>query len=409
MPSDHIPNTALSGRRVLEIADATGVYCGKLLADMGADVIKIEPPGGDATRHIPPFWADTPGPDRGLFFMYMNTGKRGITLDITMSDGRALFTRLAATADVVIETFPPGYLDSQGLGYENLKAANPRLVVTSITGFGQTGPHKAFKSSDLVASALGGAMYVTGEADDPPVRLAGTQAHVIASTYAAASTMIALYRSTISGEGQHIDISVEETVASVTHICGVSKWLDDGIIPKRMGAALFASVPSGTYPCKDGLVYLMVNRPLHWKALAQWISEATGNDVVLDPMFEGPSSKRQPNRDLLDIYISDLTSRFTVDEIYHEGQRRHLAFTPVNTAAAVANDPHLAARNYFASVEHPGTAVLRYPGAPYRHGGTPWSITRPAPRVGEHNEAMYCGELGLSDEALRDLRQRGIV
>jgi crotonobetainyl-CoA:carnitine CoA-transferase CaiB-like acyl-CoA transferase len=341
--------------------------------------------------------------------MYMNTGKRGVTLDITTSDGRALFLRLAATADAVIETLAPGYLDSLGLGYGTLKAANPRLVLTSITGFGQTGPHCAFKSSDLVANALGGAMHVTGEADDPPVRLAGSQAHVTASTYAAVSTMMALYRSTITGEGQHVDISVEETTASVAHICGVGKWLDDGIIPKRMGTGLFASVPSGTYPCKDGLVYLMINRPLHWKALAQWINDVTGNEAVLDPMFEGPSSMRQPVRDLLDVYIAELTSRFTVDEVYHEGQRRHLAFTPVNTAAAVANDPHLAARGYFVSVEHPGVGTLRYPGAPYRHSATPWSITRPAPRIGEHNEAVYCGELGLSDEALRDLTQRGIV
>jgi crotonobetainyl-CoA:carnitine CoA-transferase CaiB-like acyl-CoA transferase len=239
----HTPHdAALAGRRVLELADATGVYCGKLLADMGADVIKIEPPGGDPTRHIPPFWGDTPEgdtphPDQSLFFLYMNTSKRGVTLDITTSDGRAPFLRLAATADVVIETFAPGYLDSLGLGYGTLKAANPRLVLTSIT---------------------------------------------------------------------------------------------------------------------------------------------------------------------------DLTSRYTVDEIYHEGQRRHLAFTPVNTAAA-ADDPQLAARKYSVEVEHSGTSALRYPGAPYRHSETPWSITRAAPRVGEHNEEIYCGELGLTDGALRDLKQRGIV
>jgi benzylsuccinate CoA-transferase BbsE subunit len=402
-------DSALSGRRVLELADEKGVYCGKLLADMGADVIKIEPPGGDPTRNLPPFWRDRAGPERSLFFLYMNTSKRGVTLDITRPEGQALFRELARTAHLIIETFEPGYLDGFGIGYAGLKTDNPRLVFTSITGFGQTGPHKQFKSSDLVANALAGAMYVTGEAEDPPVVLAGSQAYLMASTCAAASSMIALYRSTICGEGQQVDISVEEVNVAVTHICGVGKWVDDGIIPKRMGTALFASVPSGTYPCKDGLVYLMVNRPLHWKTLAQWIHEVTGNDVVLDPMFEGPSSRRQPNRDLLDVYISELTSGFTVDEIYHEGQRRHLAFTPVNTAAAVASDPRLAARDYFVSVEHPEAGTLRYPGAPYRHSETPWSITRPAPRVGEHNEEVYCGELGVTDGALRELKQRGIV
>ncbi len=236
---------ALSGRRVLELADEKGVYCGKLLADMGADVIKIEKPGGDATRDIPPFWGSQPDPERGLFFLYTNTSKRGVTLDVTTAKGQGLFRRLAETADMVLETFRPGFLEDLGLGYGDLRELNPRLVFTSITDFGQTGPYRSFKSSDIVAGALGGSMYVTGEEEDPPVKLAGSQAHMMASTYAAVSSMIALYRGAISGEGQHVDISVEEATVSVSHICGVGKWLDDGIIPRRRGTGLFASVPSG--------------------------------------------------------------------------------------------------------------------------------------------------------------------
>jgi benzylsuccinate CoA-transferase BbsE subunit len=349
---------------VLELANEKGVYCGKLFADMGADVIKIERPGGDCTRSIPPFWEDSPGPDRSLFFLYMNTSKRAVTLDITRPEGQALFRQLARSADIIIETFEPGYLSGLGIGYEALRADNPGVVFTSITGFGQTGPYRHFHSSDLVANALAGAMYLTGEAEDPPVVLAGSQAYTMVSAYAAVSSMIALYHSTLSGEGQWVDISVEDVNASVTHMCGVGKWLDDRLIAKRMGTGLFASVPSGTYSCKNGLVYLMVNRPMHWKVLARWIHEVTGNEVILDPMFEGPSSKRQPHRDLLDAYIADFASRFVVDDLYHEGQRRHLAFTPVNSAAAVANDPHLAARSYFVTVEYPGTGTLRYPGRP---------------------------------------------
>ena len=400
---------ALAGRRVLELADEKGVYCGKLLADMGADVIKIEKPGGDATREIPPFWGNQPHPERGLFFLYTNTSKRGVTLDISRAEGQELFRRLTETADMVLETFPPGLLKGLGLGYGDLREANPHLVFTSITDFGQTGPYRGFKSSDMVASALGGSMYVTGEDEDPPVKLAGSQAHMMASTYAAASSMIALYRGAISGEGQQVDISVQEATVSVSHICGVGKWLDDGIIPRRWGTGLFASVPSGAYPCSDGMVYLMINRPLHWQALARWINEVTGNQEVLDPMFEGPSSARQPYRELLDLFISDLTSQFTVDEIYHEGQRRHIAFTPVHTAAAVASDVHLGARNYFVDVEHPGGSTLAYPGAPYRHSATPWRIARPAPAVGEHNREIYGGELGVGEEQLRSLREAGVI
>jgi benzylsuccinate CoA-transferase BbsE subunit len=402
-------DTALGGRRVLELADEKGVYCGKLLAEMGADVIKIERPGGDATRRIPPFVRDEPDPDGGLFFLYNNTSKRGVTLDLTRPEGQDLFRRLARTADLVVETLAPGHLDGMGLGYADLARANPGLVLTSITGFGQTGPHRDFGPSDIVASALGGSMYVTGEAEDPPVRLAGCQAYVAASVAAAASSLIALHYKSASGLGQHVDISVEEVTTSMTHICGAGKWLDDGIIPRRGGTGLFASVPSGTYPCRDGAVYLMINRPLHWKALAQWIHEVTGNQEVLDPMFEGPSSKRQPYRELLDLFISDLTSQFSVDAVYHEAQRRHLAVTPVNSASAVARDAHLAARDYFVEVEQPKLGPVRQPGAPYRHSETPWRITRPAPGVGQHNQEILGGELGVAEETLRSYQADGIL
>jgi benzylsuccinate CoA-transferase BbsE subunit len=393
---------------VLDLADEKGAYCGKLFADMGADVIKVERPGGDPARDIPPFLGDVPGPDRSLFFLYMNTSKRGVTLDLEAPEGKALFEQLAASAHVLIETFPPGRLDGLGLGYEALRERNPRLVFTSITGFGQTGPWRSLKSCDLVASALGGAMQVTGYEEDPPVRLAGSQACIAASICAAAASLIALHAGARTGQGQRVDISLEEVVASVTHICGVGKWLDDGIVPRRSGPALFASVPSGAYPCKDGLIYLMVNRPLHWKALAQWIHEATGIEEVLDAVFEGPSSSRQPYRDLVDLWVSELTSRLSVEEVYREGQRRHIAFTPVNGAAAVARDPQLAARGCFVEVEHP-EGRLRVPGAPYRHSATPWRIARRPPRVGEHNREVYAGELGIAEDTLRSYEERGVI
>jgi crotonobetainyl-CoA:carnitine CoA-transferase CaiB-like acyl-CoA transferase len=387
-------NSALAGRRVLEIADEKGVYCGKLFADMGADVVKIETPGGDATRDLPPFWKDTPHPERSLFFLYTNTNKRSVTLDLQRPEGQDLFRALAQTADVVIETLPPGRLDELGVGYAALSRQNPALVLTSITGFGQTGPYRDWKTADIVANALSGVMHVTGDADDPPVTLAGAQAYFMASTYAATSSAIALHHASTTGKGQHVDISVHEVMASVSHICGAGKYLDDGIVPRRMGTGLFASVPSGTYPCTDGLVYLMINRPLHWQALARWIAEVTGNDAVKEAIFDGPSSNRQPYRDLLDVYISDLTSRFSVEQIYQEGQRRHIAFTPVNGAVAVVRDAHLAARQFFTEVDHPELGTLRHPGAPYKHTVTPWRIARPAPRIGEHNEEVYGGELG---------------
>ena len=401
--------SSLSGRRVLEIADESGAYCGKLLADMGADVIKVEPPGGGESRSIPPFLGDEPGPDRSFQFLYLNTSKRGVTLDIRRPESRPILRELALGADIVLETLPPGELEGLGIGYPTLAAAKPAAVVTSITGFGQTGPRSGWKSSDLVAGAMGGPLYVTGDAEDPPVSLAGQQQFLMACAFAASASMMALLCAGRTGKGQHVDIALQETTLAVSHISGVGKWLDDGIIPRRVGTGLTASVPSGAYPCTDGRIYLMVNRPAHWKALAQWIHEETGNEEVLDPLFEGPSSRRIEYRELLDLFISELTGRHTVEEIFHEGQRRHIAFTPFRSPQGVADDPHLASRNYFVELDHPRVGRLRYPGAPFRPEGTPWALSRPAPGIGEHNDEVFRGELGLGEETLRTLSETGVI
>ncbi len=373
---------ALAGVRVLELVDESGAYCGKLLADLGAEVLKIEPPGGDPTRWRPPLRRGAPARElASAAFVAMNTSKGSVVCDLATAAGRERFAALAAGADAIVETMAPGALDAYGIGWEVLRAANPRLVMTSITSFGQSGPYRDWAGGDLVAAALGGALYVTGEADDPPVRLAGCQAGVTASLVAAAATLIALRHAARTGAGQRVDVSLLEAVVSATHICGIGKWRDDGIVPRRNGTGLFASVPSGTYRCRDGLVYLMVNRPRHWQALAAWIAEVTGSETVRDPIFEGPSSQRIPYRDLVDTYVADLTSRFTVEEVYHEGQRRHLAFTPVRTVPEVAGDAHLAARGFFAEVPQADGTTARLAGPPYRLAATPWTIARPAPRV----------------------------
>jgi benzylsuccinate CoA-transferase BbsE subunit len=403
------PRGALEGLRVLELADETSAYCGKLFADMGADVVLVEPPEGSRQRARQPFHKGVAGPDRGLPFLYANTNKRGITLNLQHADGSALFARLALKADIIIEARPPGAMTALGLDYARLSRHNPGLVMTSITGFGQTGPHRDYKSNDLVAGAMGGAMYVTGFESDPPVCMANDQNILMAGTTAAASSLIALRHARKSGQGQHVDISLQETTLSVAHISGVGKWLDDDIIPKRFGTALFASVPSGTYTCRDGLVYLMVNRPAHWQSLAAWIHEETGNEEVLDPMFEGPSSKRIEYRELLDIYIGDMTEKHSVEHIYHEGQRRHIAFTPVNRIETAVKDPQLAARGFFQHLDHPALGPLRYPGAPFRHARTPWRLDASAPSLGAHNREVFVDELGLTRTDLARLSREAVI
>ena len=286
--------------------------------------------------------------------------------------------------------------DSVGGIVATLSAHNGGALPTrTATGVVMVGTRQASSSSnaggyiDVNAVTLGGAMTVIGDPADPPVRLAGSQADVATATCAAASSLIALRHRERTGHGQVIDIASTEVVAAVTHVTGVGKWLDDGVIPVRNGTGLTAAAPSGAYPCIDGIVYLMINRAAHWKALALWIHEVTGNEEVLSPMFDGPSSARLPYRELLDLFISELTATLRVEEAYHEGQRRHIAFTPAHTAADVVANEQLTARNFFVQMPLADGRALTAPGAPYQHATTPWQMRAPAPALGEHNHIGF--------------------
>jgi crotonobetainyl-CoA:carnitine CoA-transferase CaiB-like acyl-CoA transferase len=385
------PSTSppLAHLRVLDLTSASSAYCGKLLADLGAEVIKIEPPEGDAgRREAPLFPDDSHTPPLSLPFLYGNAKKKSVVLDLSLDSDRERFRGLAGDSDLILEAEAVGTLADRGLGYRDLALDHPALVMTSITGFGQTGPRKSFGSNDLVASALGGLMISVGDPEDPPVRMAGHQSDIVAATLAAASSLIALFHRDRTGLGQHVDISQLEVTAAVTHIAGVGKWLEDGIIPKRVGTGLVASVPSGSYRCRDGLVYLMVNRPAHWLALAKWIHEVTGNEEVLLPEFHGPSSSRLPYRELLDVFIGDLAATLSVAEMVGEGQRRHIAVTPVQTALRQLEDPHLAARNFFIELEGEGGKPIRAPGMPARMGYAPLKAGGRAPGIGEHDREI---------------------
>ena len=319
----------------------------------------------------------------------MNANKRSVAIDFDSPEGSKQFRSLVDSCDILIDSQPTDFLEQRGLGYEALSESNPQLIVTSISGFGRSGPYRNFRANDLVASALGGAMAVTGDPTDPPVRLAGSQADVAAATCAAAASLIALHHRDRSGRGQLVDIAMTEVVAAITHVTGVGKWLDDGIIPVRNGTSLTAAAPSGAYTCRDGVVYLMINRAAHWKALSEWIHEVTGNEEVLSPMFHGPSSARLPYRELLDLFIGELTATLSVEEAYHEGQRRHIAFSPANTASDVVTNEHLAARKFFAPLPVGNGNTLDAPGAPYQHAATPWRIRSTAPALDQHTGETF--------------------
>ncbi|MDO8674033.1 MAG: CoA transferase, partial [Dehalococcoidia bacterium] len=246
----------LSPYRILDLTDEKGVACGRVLADFGADVIKVERPGGDPSRNIGPFYHNIPDPEKSLFWFAYNANKRGITLDLETTAGRDLFKKLVETADAVVESFPPGYMESLGLGYGDLARINPGIILTSISPFGQTGPHKDFKGPDLITWGMGGMMYVSGDPDRPPIRISCPQSYPHGGTIAATGTMFALFHRGATGEGQHVDVSIQEQVVRTLMVVR-QFWDVGGENLERIGQ--YRGSQRLIWPCKDGYVNFTIH------------------------------------------------------------------------------------------------------------------------------------------------------
>ena len=431
MPSDDTP-AALDDIRVLDLAGEIGHYCTKLLADLGADVIKVEPPGGDPARNLPPFYHDEADPQKSLYWLNLNTSKRSVTLNIEDPEGRKLLEKLVARADVVLESFEPGYLDGLGLGYEGLAGIKPDIVLTSITGFGQTGPHAHYKAPDIVGVAMGGIMWLAGDPQDPPNAPPWRQGYVSASIIAAAGTLTALYHRDVHGEGQHVDVSMQEAL-SIAQETAMQMWDMLEMLRNRTGAGtiLQVTIPGiGAYECRDGEVYGFVGTPggAPWSDLLQWmIEEGAAEDLTEEPYHDFCMNLNMPfltglMRDPASIadkiqllsHVDQVLRRFIAGkgkwEMYEEGQRRRLLIGIVSTPEDIANNPQLQHRQWLTPVEHPDLHdTLQYPGPPYRLSETPWAIQRRPPLLGEHNTEIYAGELGVKENELERLSAAGVI
>ncbi len=399
------PASALSDLRVLDLTDLKGALCAKLMGDMGADVIKVEPPDGDPTRDIGPFLDANQANRRSLLYCFYNTSKRGITLDVHKPAGHALFQRLVTNVDVVIESFPPGSLDKLGLGYEVLARLNPRLVLTSITPFGQSGPYADYKSSDTVAEALGGMMYINGFPDEPPLRGLGLQAYHSAAFFGAIGTMSALWARDSIGRGQRVDISLHEAVAAaVEH---VSPFYHQGLGVETRRGSLHWSRYFRVARCKDG--YVMHCTLGDWTSLVEWV-RGDGQGQGLDaPEWEDLEYRRDHAEHLFD-QLDDWAKDYSVAELMEGAQLRRIPYAMVRPPEALLRDPQLTARGFFSECEHPELGrSIRYPGGPFFFTKTPWRISRRPPLLGEHNAEIFAGELGLSQEQLTGLVQDGVI
>jgi crotonobetainyl-CoA:carnitine CoA-transferase CaiB-like acyl-CoA transferase len=415
---------ALSDIRVLDLTDHLGSYCTKLLADLGADVIKIEAPAGDPTRRLGPFFHDQVDPEKSLLFFNLNTSKRSVVLDLDDERDCEVLRELVPTADIVVESHPPGYLASRGLGYNDLANLKPDIIVTSITGFGQDGPHAGYLAPDIVGVAMAGIMWLAGDPADPPNLPYGAQGYLSASIRAAGGALMALYHRDLTGEGQHVDVSMQEALLIAQETAMQSYDLTKAV-RGRSGArgALPITVPGmGPYEATDGWIWGYVGAPggAPWPELLA-LMEAAGQaedlgeepyastigelnlrfltGLVLDPQS---GKEKAPVLNHIDEVLARFCASNSKWSLYEEGQGRRLLIGIVSTPEDLAKNPQLAARNWYQDIAHDDLgATLRYPGPPYRLSETPWRIARRPPRLGEHTDDVLqqAGELQREERA----------
>lgn len=409
--------------RVLDLSDAKGFLCGRVLGDFGADVIKVEPPGGDPGRAVGPFYRDVPDPEKSLYWLAYNCNKRGITLDTGVAEGQAIFRRLVRSADFVVESFRPGHMAGLGLGYESLRLLNPGIILTSITSFGQSGPWRDYAGSDIVLWALSSYMYVTGDEDRPPVCPSFPQAFLHAGMEAAAASLVALHHRQATGEGQWVDVSAQDTLA-IVNLQNQQYWNLARFNPKRAGSAQMLSGVRWSrqkrlWKCRDGFVIFIISSG-HMgapgnKALTEWMaSEGLAPDYMRRINWEtfDPQGRELSDEQYLGMLtaIGGFFQRHSKAELYQGSVAKRIVLYPCNTTEDLAHDAQLQARGFWAAISHPELgATLSYPRPCVSFSGSACGIRRPAPRIGEHNEEIYAGELGLSPQDLSRLRREGVI
>ena len=397
---------ALQGVKVIEYGNLINApYCAKLLADLGADVIKVEPIGGDIARRRGPFLDDVPGLERSGLFLYLNTNKLGITLNINKSTGKEILKNLVKDADVFIEDTSPGTMGTLGLGYEMLKQNNPRLVMTSITPFGQTGPYHKYKSSDLIAWHMGGPGYTTprhsASVEQEPLRVTHMASFITANT-AAVAIMSALHVQRHKGIGQHVDVSQQEAVLLAYGLYGLY-WPYEHRSDSR--ATKFAVAPICFLKCKDGWIFLNAIEPHHWQRLV----EAMGNPEWANEELFKDAYARAEHWDSLEPLMAEWAKQCTMAEAFEAAREKKIPMVGVNTVKEIMESPQLEDRKFLVNLKHPVTGELTYPGAPYQLSETPWELRRPAPMLGQHNEEIYCKRLGYTKTEMVKLYESGII
>jgi CoA:oxalate CoA-transferase len=397
----------LDDLRVLELTGGlAGAFCAKLLADQGANTLKIEPPGrGDPARHEPPFIGGQPHPDRSTLFLAFNTNKRSVTLDLTTRTGRDMLLGLIAQRDVLIETFAPGYLGELGLSDDVLTQVNPGVIVASITPFGQTGPYRDYRGNDLIAQAMGGFLYTTGRTDRPPMGTALAQMEIIAARNAAIAIMAALLQQRQTGEGQHIDVSMMEAVVS-TPPNFIHQFSFTGAIAGRGFGE--SAVLDGMHLATSDSPVTLTTAGTGGNPMETWAA-FLDEPRLRDAKFSSRQGRTQYWQELFALVQGKL-SQWRAHEFMKQAMDQRLVVGVVQSPEEVVHCPHLTERGSFVVLDHPEVGTLSYPGAGFLvDAANPVAAGRAAPYLGEHNAALYGGELGISSEELGRLSAAGVI
>jgi len=406
--------------RVLDLTDERGLLAGKILADMGADVLQVEPLGGSPARNVGPFHGDDPQPEKSLFWWAYAANKRSITLNLEQKDGQELLKKLVAKADFLIESFSPGYLEGLGLGYEKLAEINPKLVMVSITPFGQDGPYSNYQATDIVGMALGGFMYLTGDDDRAPVRISFPHFYLHGGAAGATAAMLAHTYRVTSGQGQYVDVSCQQAVAkTLAHAPQI--WDIEGAILKRQGVYRQTSGENRVrinWPCKDGYVNYMVQGgtvAYSTRALLDWMKEDKFDTADLDAIDWEKMGYGAITPELMAQLggpLGDFFKSHTRAELVQGSLDRRILLFPVATPSALQGHPQLEARGYFKEIEHPELGeTVQYPGAFIKSGDGRdiAGVYRRPPLIGEHNVQVYQEEMGLSSSELETLKRSGVI
>ncbi len=418
---------ALDGIRVVELSSELGAFAGKLLADMGADVICVEPPGGSPMRGYEPFRDDVPDPEGSLFWWHYNTSKRGVTLDLDAEPDRELLRRLIGTADLLLECEAPGRLAGLGLDHAALIAERPELITVSITPFGQQGLRRDDLATDLTLLAEGGPVWSCGYDDHslPPVRGGGNQGYQTACHYAVMSALTAVLVREATGQGQHVDVNAHAACNVTTEMASYHWLVSKGTVQRQTGrhAMEFSTLPT-QIECADGrhaTTGVPPRTPAEFATLYQWLVELGLTDEFPEAIFIQMGAERDhidlsqigSNEELTAIFgaareaLNFIASRVSAYDFFEGAQKRGITVGVIYSPEEAMEDEHFRARGFPVEVEHPELGeTFTYPGAPYVFEKTPWRISRPAPRLGEHNREVFA-DLGLSADEIEALGSSG--